>query len=53
MYQGLKESKYYWEFINVFRKVAIIAINVFVASNNPALKALIALIIIIIALRML
>ena len=37
--------------MNVLRKAAIISINVIVALDNPGLKALIALLIIILALR--
>ena len=30
MYQGLKDNRYYWEFINIIRKVSLASVNVFI-----------------------
>jgi len=29
VYEGLKKNRYYWEFVNVFRKMIVIVIGVF------------------------
>ena len=38
LYQGLKHEVYYWEFVNVGRKTALIVINVFVSQVNAQLN---------------
>lgn len=38
LYQGLHENRYYWEFVNVIRKVIILMINVFIPSDKVFLK---------------
>ena len=38
LYQGYKTTSYYWEFINIFRKVAMVLINTFLAIYPPIYK---------------
>jgi len=38
LYQGLREKYYYWEMVNVSRKIIILAINILV--TKPVYKAL-------------
>jgi hypothetical protein len=32
LYQGLKSNRFYWEFVNTFRKLLIILLNVFLST---------------------
>jgi len=40
LYIGLKQNYFYWEFVNIFRKVALLMINVFV--EHPSIKIFIS-----------
>ena len=51
LYQGLKDNRYYWEFVNTFRKVMIVSINVFLSSYALFYKGVSAIILIMILLR--
>ena len=51
LYQGLRPEAYYWEFLNVMRKIMLIAINVFLSGFDIGYKPLCALIVLVIALR--
>ena len=62
MYQGLSPQYYYWEFINIIRKVLLLVINTFMISSGNmlqvkisldlSLQALIAVLILVLALRL-
>lgn len=51
IYQGLKPECFYWEFINIFRKIFLIAVNVFLNLYPNIFKALLALLILTIFSR--
>ena len=38
LYQGLKPSAYYWEFVNTFRKFSILAVNALANTFSPNYK---------------
>ena len=44
IYQGLREDRYYWEFVNILRKTVLVGINVFLSMYNNIFKALVSLI---------
>ena len=46
LYQGLKDDRFYWEFVNTFRKVLIVCINVFLSSYSLFYKGVWAIILI-------
>ena len=52
LYQGLKVEFYYWEFINIFRKVFLVITNVLLSSQPDIFKALLALFILALFLRL-
>ncbi|CDW72378.1 UNKNOWN [Stylonychia lemnae] len=52
LYQGLDPRVYYWEFLNVIRKTALVCINVFLNLYPNIFKALVSLIILVIFLRL-
>ena len=45
IYQGLREDCFYWELINMGRKVILISVNVFLNLQRPIFKALLSLLI--------
>ena len=51
LFQGYKDSRFFWEFVNVFRKVTLLSINVFFTQYNPVYKGGIAVVIIIAIFR--
>jgi hypothetical protein len=52
LYQGFKEKEaYYWEFVNVFRKVSIVMINIFLGIYPPIYKTFVATLTLAIILR--
>jgi hypothetical protein len=40
LYQGLKQDRFYWEFANTTRKVALLCLHVFISDELKALKVL-------------
>ena len=51
LYQGLKPSRYYWEFVNTLRKVLILMSFSLFVTFSPSYKIMIAVIILIITFR--
>ena len=51
LYQGLKDDRFYWEFVNTLRKVLIVWINVFLSNYALFYKGVLAIILIIILIR--
>ena len=51
LYQGLKDDRFYWEFVNTLRKVLIVCINVFLSNYSLFYKGASAIILIIVLLR--
>ena len=51
IYQGFKKNKYYWELLNVVRKVTIVAINVFLSQLGLFYKGMAGVITLIIFTR--
>ena len=47
LYQGLNQDKFYWEFINTFRKSLLLSISVFLSASHLFYKVLTATIIMI------
>jgi hypothetical protein len=45
IYQGVKPECFYWEFINIFRKVFLVSLNVFMGLFPNYFKALLALLV--------
>lgn len=39
LYQGMKTNRGFWEMLNIFRKVALLSINVFLPEDQPFYKA--------------
>jgi len=52
LYQGLKDDKFYWELLNIVRKVAIVAINVFLSTFSAFYKGASGVILLVIFTRM-
>ncbi|CDW79044.1 UNKNOWN [Stylonychia lemnae] len=50
--KGLKPEYYYWEFINMFRKLFLVATNVFFYDQIPLFKAMLTLIILFFVYRL-
>ena len=51
LYQGYRDDRFFWEFVNVFRKVTLLSINVFFSQFNPFYKGGVAVIIIVTIFR--
>jgi len=51
LHQGLKHHVYYWEFVNIFRKVLLLCIWILLPFENQFYKAALSLILIIFCLR--
>lgn len=52
LYVGLKESVFYWEIFLHFRKVGLIAANVFLSNYDSSLRALMGLLFMIMYLEL-
>jgi len=44
LYQGLRDSTFYWEFVNTFWKIILITINIGIPGSNGYYKALLGVI---------
>ena len=51
IYIGYREERFYWEFVNTFKKFLIISLNVFLSQVSKSYKGMIAVITIIILIR--
>mmetsp|Transcript_17094 Transcript_17094/g.19717 ORF Transcript_17094/g.19717 Transcript_17094/m.19717 type:complete len:116 (+) Transcript_17094:64-411(+) len=51
LYQGLRPEVFYWEFVNTFRKVLILLLNVFLTSFSAHYRILFAIVVLVIILR--
>jgi len=51
LYQGYKKEAYYWEFVNIFRKVSVVMINIFLGIYPPIYKTFVATLTLAIILR--
>jgi hypothetical protein len=51
LFQGYNREAYYWEFVNVFRKVSIVMINTFLGIYPPIYKTFVATLTLAIILR--
>jgi hypothetical protein len=40
LYQGVKHERYYWEFVNTFRKTILLTLHVFITDDLKIMKAL-------------
>jgi len=49
LYNGYKPTRYYWEFVIIYRKILIIFISVFVSSVSVDMQALSVMLVIIVA----
>eukprot|EP00347_Sterkiella_histriomuscorum_P005452 403356564 len=47
VYQGLKQKYFYWEFVNILRKVFLVSVNVFLNLYSAIFKALLSLAVLI------
>ena len=52
IYIGYREERFYWEFVNTFKKFILIAFNVFLSQVSKAYKGMIAIITLIILVRL-
>ena len=52
IYQGLKPECFYWEFVNIIRKVFLVSINVFLNLYPSIFKALVSLLVLVLLMRM-
>lgn len=52
LYQGLKEKAFYWEFINILRKVAMFISNVLLSTFNGFYRAIVAITFLVFLLRL-
>ena len=51
LYQGYRHEAWYWEFVNIFRKVSVVAINTFLSIYPPIYKTFVATLTLAIILR--
>ena len=51
IYIGYREERFYWEFVNTFKKFILIAYNVFLSQVSKSYKGMIAIITLIILVR--
>lgn len=51
VYQGLKKECFYWEFVNIVRKIFLVSVNVFLNLYPNIFKALISLFVLVVFLR--
>ena len=52
VYQGLKAQYFYWEFINILRKIFLVSINVFLNLYPSIFKDLVSLMVVTLLLRL-
>ena len=52
IYIGYKNDRFYWEFVNTFKKFMIISLNVFLSQISKSYKAMVAVITIIVLIRL-
>ena len=52
LYQGLKSNRYYWEFVNVLRKVFILLINVLIPGEMWQYRIMFAIVFLLMFLRL-
>ena len=45
LYQGLRHERFYWEFINTFRKITLLSLEVFIPDKYEIVKALVGVLI--------
>lgn len=51
IFQGYRKEAYYWEFVNIFRKVSMVMINTFLGIYPPIYKTFVATLTLAIILR--
>ena len=51
LYNGLKNEVFYWEFVNVGRKVTLVGINIFLQTEKEIFKAMVGLLFLCILYR--
>lgn len=51
IYRGLNTKHFYWEFVNILRKIFLVSVNVFLQSEIELFKAMITLLILAIIMR--
>lgn len=51
LYQGYRHEAWYWEFVNIFRKVSVVFINIFLSIYPPIYKTFVATLTLAIILR--
>lgn len=51
LYQGYRPDSFYWEFVNIFRKVGLVMINVFMAPFDPVYRTFVAALLLSVLLR--
>ena len=52
LYQGLKRKHFYWEIVNIFRKISIVSINVFLSLYPDYIKAIYAMLMLVIVFKL-
>ena len=52
LYQGFKKKAFYWEFVNVFRKVIIIALNTILSLLSVNYRLMMCIVILVVVERM-
>jgi len=52
LYQGFRKDKYYWELLNVVRKVTIVGINVFLSQFGLFYKGMTGVLTMVVFTRM-
>lgn len=52
-YQGLTDKAFYWEFVNVFRKILLLSFNVFLPQGEKIYKGMLAIMLVIALYRIL
>ena len=51
IYQGLEPKRFYWEFINTFRKVTILSINIFLSTVSVYYRLLFIIVVLLVIYR--
>lgn len=52
LYQGFKHEYYYWEFVNIIRKVFLVSVNIFLQTYPSIFKALLSLLVLSLFLKL-
>jgi len=47
LYQGLKDDKFYWELLNIVKKIIFVAANVFLSTFGTFYKGVVGVILLI------